>query len=43
MSVPCLVQDLLRVHTHFLKEMKEALATAGASTLYQVFIKYKER
>uniref|UniRef100_A0A2K6FKY0 Vav guanine nucleotide exchange factor 1 n=1 Tax=Propithecus coquereli TaxID=379532 RepID=A0A2K6FKY0_PROCO len=37
------IEDLLRVHTHFLKEMKEALATPGASTLYQVFIKYKER
>ncbi|KAL2764239.1 proto-oncogene vav isoform 2 [Daubentonia madagascariensis] len=37
------IEDLLRVHTHFLKEMKEALATPGASNLYQVFIKYKER
>uniref|UniRef100_A0A4W2FIN4 Vav guanine nucleotide exchange factor 1 n=1 Tax=Bos indicus x Bos taurus TaxID=30522 RepID=A0A4W2FIN4_BOBOX len=37
------IEDLLRVHTHFLKEMKEALANPGASTLYQVFIKYKER
>ncbi|KAM6167397.1 proto-oncogene vav isoform 3-T3 [Erethizon dorsatum] len=37
------IEDLLRVHTHFLKEMKEALAATGASTLYQVFIKYKER
>ncbi|XP_010633362.1 proto-oncogene vav [Fukomys damarensis] len=37
------MEDLLRVHTHFLKEMKEALATSGAPTLYQVFIKYKER
>ena len=31
------------MHTHFLKEMKEALAVPGALTLYQVFIKYKER
>ncbi|XP_030884584.1 proto-oncogene vav [Leptonychotes weddellii] len=37
------IEDLLRVHTHFLKEMKEALAAPGAPTLYQVFIKYKER
>uniref|UniRef100_A0A8C6RHF7 Proto-oncogene vav n=1 Tax=Nannospalax galili TaxID=1026970 RepID=A0A8C6RHF7_NANGA len=37
------IEDLLSVHTHFLKEMKEALAGPGASTLYQVFIKYKER
>uniref|UniRef100_A0A2K5RRB9 Vav guanine nucleotide exchange factor 1 n=1 Tax=Cebus imitator TaxID=2715852 RepID=A0A2K5RRB9_CEBIM len=37
------IEDLLRVHTHFLKEMKEALATPGAANLYQVFIKYKER
>uniref|UniRef100_G1U027 Vav guanine nucleotide exchange factor 1 n=1 Tax=Oryctolagus cuniculus TaxID=9986 RepID=G1U027_RABIT len=37
------IEDLLRVHTHFLKEMKEALSTPAASTLYQVFIKYKER
>uniref|UniRef100_A0A8D2JSI3 Proto-oncogene vav n=1 Tax=Sciurus vulgaris TaxID=55149 RepID=A0A8D2JSI3_SCIVU len=37
------IEDLLRVHTHFLKEMKEALASSGAPTLYQVFIKYKER
>ncbi|XP_023602627.1 proto-oncogene vav [Myotis lucifugus] len=37
------IEDLLRVHTHFLKEMKEALATTSAPTLYQVFIKYKER
>ncbi|XP_008047224.1 proto-oncogene vav-like, partial [Carlito syrichta] len=37
------IEDLLRVHTHFLKEMKEALAAPGASTLYQIFIKYKER
>ncbi|KAF3829526.1 hypothetical protein GH733_003790 [Mirounga leonina] len=36
------IEDLLRVHTHFLKEMKEALAAPGAPTLYQVFIKYKE-
>uniref|UniRef100_A0A8C4M391 Vav guanine nucleotide exchange factor 1 n=1 Tax=Equus asinus asinus TaxID=83772 RepID=A0A8C4M391_EQUAS len=37
------IEDLLRVHTHFLREMKEALATPSAPTLYQVFIKYKER
>uniref|UniRef100_A0A2I3S5E7 Vav guanine nucleotide exchange factor 1 n=1 Tax=Pan troglodytes TaxID=9598 RepID=A0A2I3S5E7_PANTR len=37
------IEDLLRVHTHFLKEMKEALGTPGAANLYQVFIKYKER
>ncbi|KAF4014697.1 hypothetical protein G4228_005896 [Cervus hanglu yarkandensis] len=37
------IEDLLRVHTHFLKEMKEALANPSAPTLYQVFIKYKER
>ncbi|XP_077890862.1 proto-oncogene vav isoform X3 [Ictidomys tridecemlineatus] len=37
------IEDLLRVHTLFLKEMKEALATPGSPTLYQVFIKYKER
>uniref|UniRef100_A0A8C0TL51 Proto-oncogene vav n=2 Tax=Canis lupus familiaris TaxID=9615 RepID=A0A8C0TL51_CANLF len=37
------IEDLLRVHTHFLKEMKEALAAPTAPTLYQVFIKYKER
>ncbi|XP_027441095.2 proto-oncogene vav isoform X4 [Zalophus californianus] len=37
------IEDLLRVHTHFLKEMKEALAAPGAPILYQVFIKYKER
>ncbi|OWK12237.1 VAV1 [Cervus elaphus hippelaphus] len=36
------IEDLLRVHTHFLKEMKEALANPSAPTLYQVFIKYKE-
>uniref|UniRef100_A0A2K5Q1S1 Vav guanine nucleotide exchange factor 1 n=1 Tax=Cebus imitator TaxID=2715852 RepID=A0A2K5Q1S1_CEBIM len=36
------IEDLLRVHTHFLKEMKEALATPGAANLYQVLIKYKE-
>uniref|UniRef100_A0A667ING7 Vav guanine nucleotide exchange factor 1 n=1 Tax=Lynx canadensis TaxID=61383 RepID=A0A667ING7_LYNCA len=38
-----LLVDLLRVHTLFLKEMKEVLGTPGAPTLYQVFIKYKER
>ncbi|XP_043442327.1 proto-oncogene vav isoform X5 [Prionailurus bengalensis] len=37
------IEDLLRVHTLFLKEMKEVLGTPGAPTLYQVFIKYKER
>uniref|UniRef100_A0A8C5LDP4 Proto-oncogene vav n=1 Tax=Jaculus jaculus TaxID=51337 RepID=A0A8C5LDP4_JACJA len=37
------IEELLSVHTHFLKEMKEALATPAAATLYQVFIKYKER
>ncbi|KAM5238940.1 proto-oncogene vav isoform 5-T5 [Ctenodactylus gundi] len=37
------MEDLLRVHTHFLKEMKEALSAPGAPALYQVFIKYKER
>uniref|UniRef100_A0A2I3GWF1 Vav guanine nucleotide exchange factor 1 n=1 Tax=Nomascus leucogenys TaxID=61853 RepID=A0A2I3GWF1_NOMLE len=37
------IEDLLRVHTHFLKEMKDALGTPGAANLYQVFIKYKER
>uniref|UniRef100_A0A2K5II41 Proto-oncogene vav n=1 Tax=Colobus angolensis palliatus TaxID=336983 RepID=A0A2K5II41_COLAP len=37
------IEDLLRVHTHFLKDMKEALGTPGAANLYQVFIKYKER
>uniref|UniRef100_A0A8D1NMT4 Vav guanine nucleotide exchange factor 1 n=1 Tax=Sus scrofa TaxID=9823 RepID=A0A8D1NMT4_PIG len=37
------IEDLLLVHTHFLKEMKEALASPSAPTLYQVFIKYKER
>ncbi|XP_040846681.1 proto-oncogene vav isoform X5 [Ochotona curzoniae] len=37
------IEDLLRVHTHFLKEMKDALASPAASSLYQVFIKYKER
>ncbi|KAL4683685.1 hypothetical protein H8959_021379 [Pygathrix nigripes] len=37
------IEDLLRVHTHFLKEMKEALGTPGAANLHQVFIKYKER
>ncbi|TEA33292.1 hypothetical protein DBR06_SOUSAS8010157 [Sousa chinensis] len=36
------IEDLLRVHTHFLKELKEALANPSAPTLYQVFIKYKE-
>ncbi|KAI4583949.1 hypothetical protein MJG53_007228 [Ovis ammon polii x Ovis aries] len=37
------IEDLLHVHIHFLKEMKEALANPSAATLYQVFIKYKER
>uniref|UniRef100_A0A8C0XAZ2 Proto-oncogene vav n=1 Tax=Castor canadensis TaxID=51338 RepID=A0A8C0XAZ2_CASCN len=37
------IEELLRVHTHFLKEMNEALAAPGAPALYQVFIKYKER
>ncbi|XP_074207044.1 proto-oncogene vav [Camelus bactrianus] len=37
------IEDLLRVHTHFLKEMKEALASPSVPNLYQVFIKYKER
>ncbi|XP_006896410.1 PREDICTED: proto-oncogene vav isoform X3 [Elephantulus edwardii] len=37
------IEDLLRVHTLFLKEMKEALAASSAPNLYQVFLKYKER
>nr|2VRW_B Chain B, Proto-oncogene Vav [Mus musculus] len=37
------IEELFSVHTHFLKELKDALAGPGATTLYQVFIKYKER
>lgn len=37
------IEDLLRVHNSFIKELKDALATPGAPTLFQVFIKYKER
>ncbi|XP_035301316.1 proto-oncogene vav isoform X2 [Cricetulus griseus] len=37
------IEELLSVHTHFLKELKDALAAPGAAMLYQVFIKYKER
>nr|XP_034353699.1 proto-oncogene vav isoform X4 [Arvicanthis niloticus] len=37
------IEELLSVHTHFLKELKDALAGPGATMLYQVFIKYKER
>ncbi|XP_049645375.1 proto-oncogene vav isoform X2 [Suncus etruscus] len=37
------IEDLLRVHNNFIKELKDALATPGAPNLFQVFIKYKER
>nr|XP_021487503.1 proto-oncogene vav isoform X4 [Meriones unguiculatus] len=37
------IEELLSVHTNFLKELKDALASPGATTLHQVFIKYKER
>ncbi|XP_006869071.1 PREDICTED: proto-oncogene vav [Chrysochloris asiatica] len=37
------IEDLLCVHTQFLKEMKDTLAAPSAPNLYQVFIKYKER
>lgn len=37
------MEELLSVHTHFLRELKDALASPGATMLYQVFIKYKER
>lgn len=37
------IEELLSVHTHFLKELKDALSGPGATMLYQVFIKYKER
>ncbi|XP_044514395.1 proto-oncogene vav isoform X3 [Gracilinanus agilis] len=37
------LEDLLSVHTCFLRDLKEALSANGAPDLYQVFISYKER
>ncbi|KAM9101773.1 proto-oncogene vav isoform X1 [Sarcophilus harrisii] len=37
------LEDLLSVHSSFLRDLKEALSASGAAELYQVFISYKER
>ncbi|XP_068939274.1 proto-oncogene vav [Petaurus breviceps papuanus] len=37
------LEDLLSVHSNFLRDLKEALSASGAPDLYQVFINYKER
>ncbi|XP_036597813.1 proto-oncogene vav isoform X1 [Trichosurus vulpecula] len=37
------LEDLLSVHSSFLRDLREALSASGAPDLYQVFINYKER
>ncbi|XP_043829623.1 proto-oncogene vav isoform X3 [Dromiciops gliroides] len=37
------LEDLLSVHSSFLRDLREALSANGGLELYQVFISYKER
>ncbi|KAJ1160762.1 hypothetical protein NDU88_001255 [Pleurodeles waltl] len=37
------VEDLLKVHQEFCKEVKKSITSNSAQDLYQVFLKYKER